>query len=147
MEVKELNTDRIEEIKEAMTAIFSVEPWNDVWNPEQLHVYVLEIIGNRNSLSFGLYEGGRLIGISLGRIKHWCEGTEYWIDEFGILPKWQGQGAGSRFLAEIEARLAESGITGVVLLTERTVPAFFFYEKSGFKAVDEQVFFAKKIGK
>ena len=32
MEVKELNTDRIEEIKEAMTAIFSVEPWNDVWN-------------------------------------------------------------------------------------------------------------------
>lgn len=59
MEVKELNTDRIEEIKEAMTAIFSVEPWNDVWNPEQLHVYVLEIIGNRNSLSFGLYEGGR----------------------------------------------------------------------------------------
>ena len=90
MEVKELNTERIEEIKEAMTAIFSVEPWNDVWNPEQLHVYVLEIIGNRNSLSFGLYEGGRLIGISLGRIKHWCEGTEYWIDEFGILPKWQG---------------------------------------------------------
>ena len=43
--------------------------------------------------------------------------------------------------------MAESGITGVVLLTERTVPAFFFYEKNGFKAADEQVFFAKKIGK
>ena len=28
-------------------------------------------------LSLGLYEDGALIGIALGRVRHWCTGTEY----------------------------------------------------------------------
>ena len=42
-------------------------------------------MGNENSLSFGVYQDEVLIGIALGRLKSWYEGTEYWIDEFGIL--------------------------------------------------------------
>ena len=30
------------------------------------------MVGNKNSLSFGLFDKNELIAISLGRIKHWC---------------------------------------------------------------------------
>ncbi len=145
MELCELGLDNIEEIKKIFLKIFSAEPWNDCWEDKQLHQYILELIGNSNSLSFGLYEGGTLIGISLGRIKHWCQGTEYWIDEFGILPEMQGQGFGSEFLKEIERALVKKGIPAIVLLTERTVPAYRFYQKCGFQEQEEQVLFAKAI--
>ncbi len=82
MEIRELKMQDSKDVEGMMLKIFSVEPWNDDWSDrEQLRQYVQELMGNRNSLSFGLYEDGGLIGISLGRIKHWCEGTEYWITE------------------------------------------------------------------
>ena len=77
MEIRELGLEQTEEIKRLMVEIFSKDPWNDMWTDTQLHAYVLELIGNRNSLSFGLYQGSALIGMALGRIRSWYEGTEY----------------------------------------------------------------------
>lgn len=145
MEIRELGVKDIEDIKMMIIRIFSGDPWNDLWTEEQLHLYVLELIGNRNSLSFGFYEEGELIGISLGRVKHWYEGTEYWIDEFGILPEKQKNGLGSEFLTAIEHCLAANKIEGIVLLTEKTIPAYYFYHKNGFSEKEEQVFLAKQI--
>ena len=142
MEMRELHKEQAEEIQEAIEKIFSPAPWNDVWTKEQLREYVLELLENRNPLSLGLYEGNCLIGISLGRIKHWCTGTEYWIEEFGILPQWQGKGKGGEFLRKIQGHLAERGIHQMVLLTERGVPAYGFYQKNGFREVEGQVLFA-----
>ncbi len=92
MEIRELNVNNIDDIKNAILNIFSKDPWNDTWTEEQLHLYVLDLIENKNSLSFGFYENQNLVGISLGKVKHWCEGTEYWIEEFGILPEKQKSG-------------------------------------------------------
>lgn len=145
MEIRELNINHIDDIKNVILNIFSKDPWNDKWTEEQLHLYISELISNKNSLSFGLYENQVLIGISLGKIKHWYEGTEYWIEEFGILPEKQRNGLGSLFLTTIENMLKNKGITFIVLLTENTVPAYIFYQKNGFKEQKESVFFSKKI--
>lgn len=144
MEIRELNINHINDIKNVILNIFSKDPWNDKWTEEQLHLYISELISNKNSLSFGLYENQVLIGISLGKIKHWYEGTEYWIEEFGILPEKQRNGLGSLFLTTIENMLKNKGITFIVLLTENTVPAYIFYQKNGFKEQKESVFFSKK---
>ena len=98
MDIRELNSGDIEKIKKLMLDIFSGEPWNDVWTDKQLHAYVSELIENKNSLSFGVYLDGNLIGMALGRTKSWYEGTEYWIEEFGILPDRQQSGTGSAFI-------------------------------------------------
>ena len=85
MELKELSIKDINEIKQLFYDIFTREPWNDDWSNEtQLHEYISDLIGNRNSLSFGLYEENELIGLSLGSVIHWCTGTEYYIFEFCI---------------------------------------------------------------
>ena len=146
MKLCEIGLQNIEEIKRLIVGIFSRDPWNDRWTDEQLHLYVLELMGGASSLSLGLYEGDRLIGISLGRVKHWCAGTEYWIEEFGLVPERQGKGLGSEFLKDIERFIGEKGMTAMVLLTERTMPAYQFYKKNGFAEKEEQVFLAKEIG-
>ena len=62
-EIKELSCDNTEEIKTLFAEIFMSEPWNDDWSDEkQLHNYITDLIGNRNSLSIGLYDGDELIG-------------------------------------------------------------------------------------
>lgn len=111
-----------------------------MWQEERLRAYVRQLLHVPDPLLLGLYEDGALIGISLGRIKHWCAGVEYWIDEFGVLPQKQGQGVGSAFLKQIKAFLAEMGIHTVALLTERTAPAYAFYLQNGFFEKKEQAF-------
>lgn len=90
--------------------------------------------------------GTDLIGMALGRIRSWYEGTEYWIDEFGIASEMQCRGAGTKFLTELECLLKGRGVKHIVLLTERSVPAYRFYLKNGFSEQQETVFFVKAIG-
>lgn len=145
MEIATLGLKHTEDIKQLLLRIFSGEPWNDSWDERQLELYVLELIANKNSLSIGLYEDGDLIGLSLGRVRHWYEGTEYWIDEFGVVPEKQKKGYGSKFLEEIQHFVAGRDIAAMVLLTERTVPACHFYKKNGFAVKEEQVFMVKEL--
>ncbi len=145
MDIRELSIAHIDAIKKLMLDIFSKEPWNDAWTDEQLQLYVSELTDNKNSLSFGLFENDNMIGMALGHVKHWYEGTEYWIDEFGILPERQRCGMGTKFLAGIEKALADKGIVYIALLTERTVPAYHFYKRNGFGEKEETSFFVKRV--
>lgn len=146
MEIKRLSTDNIEEIKFVIKETFSREPWNDDWSDErQFHSYILDLIDNKNSLSLGLYDNGELIGVSLGRIKHWYAGTEYWIDDLAILPKAQGHGCGSRFVDMIEDVIKKQGIVGIVLFTEKDIPAYGLYVKKSFEEKEKRVFFEKHL--
>jgi len=142
--IKELDISMIEEIKALFADIFTKEPWNDDWSDaEQLHAYITDLIGNRNSLSLGLYEDGELIGLSLGSIMHWCRGTEYYILEFCIKTDRQGRGLGSFFLTEAQRIAEERGATHIFLQTERTVPAYAFYRKNGFSELTDHVSLVK----
>lgn len=145
--IKELNLNYIDEIKTLFADIFMNEPWNDDWsNPVQLHEYIMDLIGNRNSLSLGIYEDNELIGFSLGSIIHWCTGTEYYIYEFCIKKDEQGNGYGTQLLQEIEQYTKEKRVTHIFLQTERTVPAYDFYTKNGFVELKDHVSLVKEYG-
>ena len=50
-ELRRLSVDDIDEIKSLFRDIFTSEPWNDDWSDDgQLEGYIIDIIGNRNSL-------------------------------------------------------------------------------------------------
>lgn len=138
--MKELSIEQIEEIKLLFYKIFSDKPWNDDWSdPVQLHQYIDDLIGNKNSLSLGLFENNRLIGLSLGYVMHWCSGNEYYIFEFGIETERQGKGLGADFLSRIEKYAENKNITHIFLQTERTVPAYHFYKKNGFSELKDHI--------
>lgn len=145
LDLKELNVNQIEEIKSFFVSVFMREPWNDDWSDgEQLHSYIMDLIGNPNSLVLGFYENGEMIGLSMGGIKHWYSGTEYYIDELCIKTEEQGHGLGTRFVKEIEAFLEKRGIRDIFLQTEREMPAYQFYQKKGFIALKDHVSFYKE---
>lgn len=144
MKIKELTVNEIEDIKNIILEAFSREPWNDNWtDKQQFHLYILDLIGNKNSLSLGLYDNEKLIGVSLGRIKHWYTGNEYWIDDLAILPQSQGQGCGSKFIDLIETFIKPKGIVKIVLFSEKNIPAYHFYVKKEFTEKTKRVFFEK----
>lgn len=146
MEIKKIGVDNINEIKNVIRESFSGEPWNDDWSDEhQFDLYMLDLIDNKNSLSLGLFENGELIGVSLGRLKHWYSGTEYWIDDLAILPKAQGRGCGSKFIDFIEQYIKSENIVGILLFTKKDIPAYGLYVKKNFIEQSERVIFEKRI--
>ena len=146
MEVRELDLGDLDRVQDMLTAIFSREPWNDHWEDrEQLRQYVLELMGAPNSLSLGFFSGNALIGLSLGRVKHWWEGTEYWIDEFGLLPEHQGKGAGTCFLTMMGHYLREQQVVAMVLLTDRQTSAYQKKKKNRFAEQKAQAFLVRRL--
>ena len=144
--VKELRIEHIEEIKSLFADIFTREPWNDDWsNPVQLHEYIMDLIGNRNSLVLGLYENDNLIGLSMGSIMHWYSGTEYYIFEFCIKTEKQGKGIGTDFLKEVQTYAQSRQVTHIFLQTDRTAPAYSFYQKNGFVELKDHVSLVKNF--
>lgn len=133
MELRVLTDANLEELTALFASVFTAAPWHDDWsNAEQLRQYILDLTGNRNSLTLGDYDGNAMIGLSMGHILHWYEGTEYMIDELCVRADRQGRGVGTAFLRDMEDYLCRLGIRHISLLTERTVPAYCFYQKSGF---------------
>ena len=133
-------------IRKLFVSVFTREPWNDDWSDEnQLRLYLQDLAGQGNSLCFGLFEGERLIGLSLGHIRHWYSGTEYFIDELCIHTESQGKGAGSALIEGIERACREMGLTHLFLLTEKDVPAYAFYQRRGFHEPKTNAAFAKRL--
>ena len=127
-------------IKELFSSVFCGDPWYDDWSdPVQLDLYIKDLTGQNYSLSYGLFEGDELICLSLGHVKHWSSGTEYFIDEYCVRTDRQGRGLGSHFMSEIEEDLRKMDLHCIYLQTERDFPAYDFYVKNGFSVVEETV--------
>lgn len=143
---KRLDESAAGAVRELFVSVFTKEPWNDDWSDEkQLQLYLHDLTGQENSLTFGLYEGAELIGVSMGHIRHWYSGTEYCIDELCIHTAKQGKGVGTLFMQEIEKACRELGYTCIFLMTESNVPAYEFYKRQGFYESGTNVLFAKKL--
>ena len=136
----ELGESDFEDVKALFRSVFTQPPWNDDWSDEeQLDQYLMDLMGARTPLVLGLVEDDELIGVSIGNIRHWYEGTEYLIDELCIKTELQGRGYGSLFLSLIEGHLLERGLHTIYLTTERNVLAYEFYRARGFKELPNDV--------
>ena len=61
---------------ELFRRVFTQEPWQDDWSDaDQLRLYLHDLTGQSNSLTFGLFAGGALVGLSMGHVRHWYSGT------------------------------------------------------------------------
>lgn len=146
MELRVLTNANLEELTKLFSSVFTAEPWRDDWSDaEQLRQYILDLTGNRNSLTLCYFDGNEMIGLAMGHIRHWYEGTEYMIDELCVRTDRQGQGIGTAFLRDMEDYLRRLGIRHIFLLTERTVPAYHFYQKNGFYELRDNAALAREL--
>lgn len=140
-----LSTD-FDKVKSLFLSVFSKEPWNDKWDDlDQLDMYIKELTTAFNSLSYGLYDDEKLLGIALGRKMHFYEGIQFRIDEFCVLTSLQGKGLGSFFMETIAKECRKDNIKYLILCTDRTYPAYKFYKKQGFVESEKNVMFSKEL--
>ena len=112
--------------------VFSALPWNEDVSPEEAQRYFENCFSLASFRGFVAESGGRIVGLAAGFLKPWRMGMEFYLDEFCVAPSFQGKGIGSSLLDEIRTRLAEEGVFGAMLTTERAYPAYSFYLKNGF---------------
>lgn len=144
--IKELDSSCMQDIRRMFKEVFSATPWNEDWSDgEQLDNYLKDLTEVRNPLVFGLFDEDDLIGFSIGRIKHWCGGTEYYIEEFCIREDRQRKGYGREFFSLMETELKKRGLHSIYLTTERGMPAYEFYKKIGFKELPVIAAFVKEF--
>ncbi len=144
MKLVKLNVTDKNQVKSFFREVFTQEPWNDDWsNEKQLDNYMVDLIGNGNSLTLAYFDGDELVALAMGHIKHWYSATEYYVDELCVKTRRQGQGIGGKFISAIEQYLVKHDVKAIFLLTERDVPAYGFYKKCGFEEQENNVAFAK----
>ena len=112
--------------------VFSEPPWNEDVSPEEAQRYFENCFSLASFRGFVAESGGRIVGLAVGFLKPWRKGMEFYLDEFCVAPSFQGKGIGSSLLGEIRARLAEEGVFGAILNTERAYAAYSFYLKNDF---------------
>ena len=144
----ELNESYLPQMAKLYREAFAGEPWNDDWSDtKQLNEYMKDISKAYNALNYGLLIDGKLMGMSVGRINHWWEGTNYNIEELCIAPSYQGQGIGSKFLGLIEQCVRGKGLAGIFLQTDSDKPSYYFYHKNGFQDLDMHISLYKSVRK
>lgn len=70
---------------ELFLGVFTIEPWNDDWSDqEQLNLYLKDLIGQSNSLIYGLIERSRIIckTYKLDAKKESQQNNECWLSFF-----------------------------------------------------------------
>lgn len=143
MMLKVLGMAHEQAVKGLIRDAFSAEPWCDRWEDKDVfHSYILDVMGNQNSLALGLFSEDVLIGISLGRLRHWYNGIEYCIDDLCIASEHQGQGFGSLWIQLIRNYACQHGFRNISLQTKRNAPAYHFYQKTGFEEQEDRVCFS-----
>lgn len=146
MDFVKLSIHDLPRIRTLFRSVFTREPWNDDWSDEtQLNAFLTELIGNPNSLPLAYAEEDTLAAVAMGHIRHWYEGTEYYIDELCVRTDLQGQGLGGRFLDDIAAYLRRNGISAIFLLTDTDTSAYTFYQKHGFRVLEKNAALVKPL--
>ena len=141
-----LDESYLPQMAELYKEAFTGEPWNDDWSDSiQLNEYMKDISGAYGALNYGLLIAGKLVCMSVGKINHWWEGTNYNIEELCVSPTYQGQGIGSWFLSLIEDDISKKGLAGIFLQTDNDKPSYHFYHKNGFKDLDAHISLYKSV--
>ncbi|WP_057763114.1 GNAT family N-acetyltransferase [Cytobacillus praedii] len=144
VELNSLKSDMLHECVDLFIDTFSNEPWNDVYESKNQVVDFFEnYMKNNYFIGYVLKTGDELVGLSLGAKKPCLKGMEYYIDQFCVSEKFQGQGVGSIFLELIETDIKNQDINTIVLTTSKGFPSEKFYIKNGFKVSDNAILLAK----
>jgi len=140
----ELTSDNLHDCVALFLSAYNSAPWNCQWTTEKATLYLDELRGNSNSAGFILYENETAVGAILGHRKTWWTNRQFMIDEFFISPDFQRKGYGKKLMQLCEEYVALHDIDLMVLMTNKYLPAYQFYERYGYVPADQYTFMFKQ---
>lgn len=125
--------------------VFSKEPWLENSDRDDVERYFLNFMNSNKFVGYVVEANDKIIAVSIGFLKPWIKGEEYYIDQFYVDYNSQGKGIGTVFLSKIKEQLKELGINAIILATERGFPSYDFYKKNGFSQLDDLCFLGSEF--
>lgn len=116
--------------------VFSKEPWFEKSNRSDVERYFLTFMDCNKFLGYVVKSKDKIVAVSIGFLKPWIKGEEYYIDQFYVDYHSQGQGIGTFFLDQIKEHLIKMNVHAMMLSTEKEYSSYHFYTKNGFSQID-----------
>ena len=135
--------EMLDECVDLYMKTYSQEPWNESWESRDIiSNFYKNHYANNYFAGFVAIKDEKIVAVSVGFLKPWIKGMEYYIDDFFVSSDYHRQGIGSEFMAGIRKELISQNIRAIILSTERNYPAHKFYETLDFKVLDDTIFLA-----
>lgn len=116
--------------------VFSKEPWFEKSDRADVERYFLNFMASNKFVGFVVKSDEKIVAASIGFLKPWIKGEEYYIDQFYVDYNLQGNGIGTFFLDSIKQHLIGLDVHAMMLSTERGYPSYAFYKKNGFSEMN-----------
>jgi len=128
-----------------MMDAYNAPPWNCKWTSDKAYLYVDELISSRDFIGFIIYDEGKPAGAILAHKKTWWTNKQLMIDELFVSPDFQKKGYGKKLLHFSEEYANANNIELLVLMTNKYLPVFDFYESMDYTIADQYVFMFKQL--
>ena len=143
--IREFTKNDLEQSAELYVQVFASLPWNEYWESEWAFERLETIYDSPGFLGCVSEENDNIHGVIIGRSNSFKGKRELEIVELFVSLSHQSKHVGSKLLSAVETKARISGYSHSTLLTSRTVPAFNFYVKNGFKASNNMVFMSHEL--
>lgn len=125
--------------------VFSKEPWLENDDRNDVERYFLNFMNNNKFVGYVVKMNDKIIAVSIGFLKPWIKGEEYYIDQFYVDYNYQGKGIGTFFMGKIKEYLIELDIHAIILATEKGFPSYNFYVMNGFSQINDLCFLGSRF--
>lgn len=102
------------------------------WTEESAGRRIRQVLGMDGGWGLALMEAGEPLGFAMGYFKPYDDLTSFVLEEIVVAGERQGQGLGTRLLAETERRVRARGAAGVELQAVNSPLHAHFYQKAGY---------------
>jgi N-acetylglutamate synthase-like GNAT family acetyltransferase len=118
---------------------YNSEPWNDEWTQEIALRKLQCFYHSPDFMGLLAFMDEQLVGACVGNIEPYYTGDYFYLKEMFVLPGSQHSGIGKAMMQYLKNELTKLGIRQMMLFTSGDFFPFHFYEKSGFKTLENMV--------
>lgn len=136
---RKINEDDFPNCAKNLVAAYNGAPWYNNWSIKEAQLRIEATMSGFNSRGYVIEKDNNIIAMCLGRIDYYYDNwSQFCIDEFNVVPNFQGQGIGKELLNYTSDMLKKEGINRIFLITGGK-EASEFYKKNHFTNANDGI--------
>jgi aminoglycoside 6'-N-acetyltransferase I len=145
MEILPITAHNLDHCLGIFIKAYNTPPWNYHWTADKAAQYLAEYAANPHFAGFILYDDGEAVGAVFAHQKTWWTNSQLFIDEFFIAPNKQRMGYGQKLMDHCNTYATQNHLEILVLMTNKYMPSYKFYNKIGYTTTEQFVFMFKQV--
>ncbi|WP_210618224.1 GNAT family N-acetyltransferase [Mammaliicoccus lentus] len=120
-----------------LISAYAGPPWYNKWTEKEALLRIEATMSGFNSRGYVIEVEDEIIAMCLGRIDYYFDGfNQFCIDEFNVIPTYQGSGIGKQLMDFVKGNLKREKINKIFLITGGELAANF-YTKNNFEETND----------